>query len=316
MAEEDGEESATGRRKKRNAKAKKMGKEIRAPPPAPSIAKAPVPFASTPTQSASSFTPSAPAPPAPTPAPVRAYKIAEDGSSNLEDLFGLGSDQLRELNEQFLPLPREDLVTGKEVVTDDTDKVFKLPDLSEFMQETGGKNERQLLEERKAAGGAEVEAERVDRRNRDEYLRVLQLNPFADADESMFLDEYDIIQSIFGTGSLLKIPIPYLQTGHGILLIVIVLGGYIYAPGNPLTEFPPEIREAFRTGLTITYAINTVLAVKSFFIAREKNLPGLFWGAKSFILGGIAYYELSQVKDPKSLQTYRGPKPEDRKAKR
>jgi hypothetical protein len=187
MAEGDEEESATGRRKKRNAK--KKGKEIRAPPPAPPIAKAPVPFASTPTQTASTFTPSAPAPPAPTPAPVRAYKIAEDGSSNLEDLFGLGSDQLRELNEQFLPLPREDLVTGKEVVTDDTDKVFKLPDLSEFMQETGGKNERQLLQERKAAGGAEVEAERVDRRDRDEYLRVLQLNPFADADESMFLDE-------------------------------------------------------------------------------------------------------------------------------
>jgi len=30
---------------------------------------------------------------------------------------------------------------------------------------------------------------KVDRTNRDEYLRVLQLNPFADADETMFLDE-------------------------------------------------------------------------------------------------------------------------------
>lgn len=32
--------------------------------------------------------------------------------TSLEDMFGLGNDQLRELMEQELPVPREDLVTG------------------------------------------------------------------------------------------------------------------------------------------------------------------------------------------------------------
>jgi len=50
----------------------------------------------------------------------------------------------------------------------------------------------------------------VDRSNRVEYERVLQLNPFADADEDMFEDEYDIFQAIFGTGKLLSNPMSYL----------------------------------------------------------------------------------------------------------
>jgi hypothetical protein len=117
MAAEDG--SASGRRKKSRGKenAKKVN-VIRAtpvpPPPAPAPAPAPpVPvtmqaevqaFASTiPTTRAPA--PPAPAPPAPAPAPTPTpgYKIEADGSSSLEDLFGLGNNQLRELNEQFLP---------------------------------------------------------------------------------------------------------------------------------------------------------------------------------------------------------------------
>lgn len=110
--------------------------------------------------------------------------INQDGSSSLEDLFGLGNNQLRELMEQELPVPREDLITKKEVTDSNTDKnkVFKLPDLSEFMDSATGTTGQQ----RKPV---DAELMRVDRSNRDEYLRVLQLNPFADADDSMFLDE-------------------------------------------------------------------------------------------------------------------------------
>ena len=47
------------------------------------------------------------------------------------------------------------------------------------------------------------------------------LNPFADADDTMFLEEYDIIPSIFGSGKLVGIPVPYLQVG----VCVSVFGG-------------------------------------------------------------------------------------------
>lgn len=97
------------------------------------------------------------------------------------------------------------------------------------------------------------------------------------------------------------------------LLIVLLLSALIYYPGNPLTEFPPEIRRFLTQSLIITYGINTVLSIQAFFQAKNKNLPSVFWGLKVFILGGIAYYELSQAKDPNE---YKGIKPSDRKSKR
>ena len=125
--------------------------------------------------------------------------------------------------EQELPVPREDLITGgKEAESEEKDdnKVFRLPDLVKFgktsddaMQASdrmGGneRRERYITDEstkkknknrRDAESGGE-ETQKIDRSNREEYMRVMQLNPFADADDSMFLDEYDIIPSIFGSG--------------------------------------------------------------------------------------------------------------------
>jgi hypothetical protein len=112
------------------------------------------------------------------------------------------------------------------------------------------------------------------------------------------------------------VPIPYLQTNHGILLFISLLGALVYAPGNPLTELPLEIRTFLTQGLLITYSINLLLAINSFFIARSKNLPGVFWLVKVFLLGGISYYELQQTKDPTAVSAYSGTKPQDRKARR
>ena len=118
----------------------------------------------------------------------------------------------------------------------------------------------------------------------------------------MFREEYDIIPSIFGSGKLLNIPVPYLQTGHGILLITSLLSGFVYAPGNPLTSFPIEIRQFIQQGVFVVYSINVVLAVQAYFRAREKNLPAAFWAAKVFLLGGVSLYEVSQAKDPTKKQ--------------
>lgn len=90
--------------------------------------------------------------------------------------------------EQELPVPREDLVTRKAVRNEDKNKVFKLPELDEFVRSAApSSGERESVS---AAAARESEmAPKVDRSNSAEYLRVLQLNPFADADETMFLDE-------------------------------------------------------------------------------------------------------------------------------
>lgn len=228
--------------------------------------------------------------------------------------------------EQELPVPRENLITGdKDDKEQDSNKVFRLPELGQFMKEklgddsvserVQGDSRRDRYTSEGESSKPQVETERkIDRSNREEYLRVLQLNPFADADESMFQDEYDIIPSIFGSGKLLGIPIPYLQTGHGILLIISVLGGLIYAPGNPLTEFPREIRDFLTTGLQVVYSINVVLAVQAFFNAKSKNLPAIFWAFKTFVLGGVAYYEITQAVDPADINKV--PDPAIRKANR
>ena len=237
-------------------------------------------------------------------------KAAQDGTSSLEDIFGLGNNQLRELMEQELPVPREDLVTKKVVKAgnQDKNKVFKLPDLNELYRDDKEK-EKELTPR-----GEEIK--RVDRSNREEYLRVLQLNPYADADDTMFLDEYDMFPAVFGSGKLLNIPVPYLQTGHGILLAVSLLAALVYAPGNPLTEFPPEIRTFLKQGLMVTYSINLVLAIRAYGIARSKNLPGIFWAAKSFLVGGVAFYECTQAKDPAKINEPDFVKPSDRKSQR
>jgi len=84
--------------------------------------------------------------------------------------------------EQELPVPREDLITGKVLSEEkrDKNKVFKLPDLTDFVKD----------DTKKASAASESDTTiRIDRSNEEEYLRVLQLNPFADADDSLFLDE-------------------------------------------------------------------------------------------------------------------------------
>lgn len=99
------------------------------------------------------------------------------GQQSIEEAFGLGDDQLTELMEQELPVPREDLSTGREVAEEEVDenKVFNLPDLSSFLDDNTGerKEEKDKNQEIK-------DLQKIDRRNREEYERVLQLNPFAD----------------------------------------------------------------------------------------------------------------------------------------
>ena len=99
------------------------------------------------------------------------------GIKSIEETFGLGDDQLKELTETELPVPREDLSTGKQLAEDDVDenKVFNLPDLSSFLEDNSGKKREEKEKQQEIK-----DSQKIDRRNREEYDRVLQLNPFAD----------------------------------------------------------------------------------------------------------------------------------------
>lgn len=126
--------------------------------------------------------------------------VGDDGIANLEEMFGLGADQLRELEDIELPVPREDLVTGKVVIQEDKDKVFKLPDLAEYMEETGGKSIRD--KDKRGMGQAEAmiaDEDKIDRSNMDEYRRVLKFNPYADADDEMFAEQVITFDKKFPT---------------------------------------------------------------------------------------------------------------------
>lgn len=107
---------------------------------------------------------------------------------------------------------------------------------------------------------------------------------------------------MFGAGKLLGIPIPYLQAGHGMLLVILLLSSNVYYPGNPLTELPLEIRMFLKQSLSVVFGINAVLAVQSFFIARSKHIPSLFWAIKTLIFGGLAFFEVSQAEDPTKIK--------------
>ena len=86
------------------------------------------------------------------------------------------------------------------------------------------------------------------------------------------------------------------------LVIIATLAAFVYAPGNPLTAFPEEIRMFLKNSLFVVYSINFVLAVQAFFIASSKNLPSVFWAGKTLLLGGIAFYEVNQAQDPKDYK--------------
>ena len=139
-----------------------------------------------------------------------------DGTTSLEDLFGLNDQMLGDLDIDELPVPREDLVTGKTIENNDEEKgkddnkVFQLPDLTDFMKDGSSKDKESLrskaasqsnsFKEQITQGAGskrserrkkieEINKNRVDRRDQDEYMRVMQLNPFADADDTLFMEE-------------------------------------------------------------------------------------------------------------------------------
>ena len=137
----------------------------------------------------------------------------------------VGKDQLRELMETELGA-EEDLITKKKIeeADQDQDKVFALPDLSEFIDNNSG----DVTPEMEAAEVAR-NAKRIDRSNQEEYMRVMQLNPFADADDTMFTRS-TIFSEHLRQWQVARYSCRTCR--QDTILIICVLAGNIYAPGN------------------------------------------------------------------------------------
>lgn len=107
--------------------------------------------------------------------------------------------------------------------------------------------------------------------------------------------EYDLTSAIIGTGRPNRqglYLLPYLQSGHVLLLLVVLLCTFVYYPGFPLTELEDSVRTSLKKGLALTYFFNSVLAVLAFTEAQKRRQPAAFWAFKTAFLGNLALNEL------------------------
>ncbi|CAN8072605.1 unnamed protein product [Agarophyton chilense] len=107
--------------------------------------------------------------------------------------------------------------------------------------------------------------------------------------------EYDFASALIGTGRPNRQGIyvlPYLQSGHLLLLGIILLISLIYYPGFPLTEVNEETRNLLKKGLALVGAFNGILAAFAYRAAKVRAQPAAFWALKTAFLGNLAFNEL------------------------
>ena len=83
------------------------------------------------------------------------------------------------------------------------------------------------------------------------YLQLLEQQPFADADPTLFEEEaYGTVSALLGERAkpFLSIPFGPLQVGHFIGSLGILLMAFIEYPGFPLTNLPTPLRECLQGG--------------------------------------------------------------------
>ena len=127
----------------------------------------------------------------------------------------------------------------------------------------------------------------------------MELLKFDTIDERPVGEEaYDLTARLIGRGLPNKAGIyllPYLQTGHLLLLGTLLLCSLVSYPGFPLTEVPEEYRNIILQGIAITYVVNLAAAVYARGIAERKGESPAFWFGKVFLLGGLALDELTRA---------------------
>lgn len=139
---------------------------------------------------------------------------------------------------------------------------------------------------------------KINRRDVEAMRKLIEREPFADADDSFFEEEeYGAVSALLAEKAkpFLGIGAGPLQVGHFIGALVIVLMAFVEYPGFPLTNLPTPLRGALQGGLGTVYAINAVLAVLVTFKAGERGQSKLLWAAKTFSVGGLAFDQVTQL---------------------
>jgi len=224
----------------------------------------------------------------------------KDDSSTVEDMQETASTQL-ELNAKF------DFTPNAMVVDDDdddefeeeADKQFILPDIRTVLQRKEEKKmEEEMIEEKVDT------KKRISRKDTDAFIKLMESEPFGDADPKNFEEEYDTVSALLGEGSksFIGIPAGPLQVGHFVGAIVIVLMAFVEYPGFPLTNLPSPVRGFLQGGLGTVYAVNVVMSIAATFQASERGQSKFLWAMKSFAVGGLAFDQLNQLPTLKEVE--------------
>lgn len=204
----------------------------------------------------------------------------EDDMDDLQDV----------VNFQFKP---DDMIASDKAVEGDDDNLFTLPDIKDALRK------REMQDEIARIKEEEKESKpKIKRGDLDAYQKLLQKNPFGDADEELFIEEnYNIVSALLAerAAPFLGIPSGPIQVGHFIGALGIILMAFVEYPGFPLTNLPTAARECLRGGLATVYSINAVLAIMAVFKATERGQPVALWISKTFAVGGLAFDQLSQL---------------------
>lgn len=125
-------------------------------------------------------------------------------------------------------------------------------------------------------------------------------------------DPYDTVSRFAGRGRKNEqgvLFLPFLQSGHLILLTILLLASLIEYPGFPLTQVPDVYREQILKGIGLTYLVNLGCAFYSRGIAEKKQEPPGFWFGKVLLFGGLSLGELTlAVPTPESARPRLGRK--------
>ncbi|EME30657.1 uncharacterized protein Gasu_21150 [Galdieria sulphuraria] len=135
------------------------------------------------------------------------------------------------------------------------------------------------------------------KKRRDQFVQNLEKDPNYGLKRIDEDDSYDWAAALIGRGRANKkgfFLLPYLQSGHIVCLVVVLLCTFVYYPGFYLTELPESTREVLRKSLAIVFSVNGILAGYAGWEAKRRNQPIVLWIIKCMLLGGLALNELQQ----------------------
>lgn len=225
----------------------------------------------------------------------------EDNLKTLDDIDGEEKVDISQIADvaNFQFVPEEDASSDDGTIDESgmdenpSGEPIPLPDIKQVLQKKAmeqlAKAEEEENEENKI---------KINRKDKKALVKLLEQQPYADADDSFFEEEeYGTVSALLGERAkpFLGIPTGPLQVGHFIGALVIVLMAFVEYPGFPLTNLPSALRGALQGGLFTVYAINAVLAVLAVFKAGERGQPAGLWVAKTLSVGGLAYDQLTQL---------------------